>query len=78
MAPSGDSQNPRALALAGKDLEIEFRRYGANTDALKIFIIALRKLAPEGAPTGPLPEKPQLLSYEQAIAQWRESKPQKL
>ncbi len=71
--PAEDAQNPRAESLKGKDLEVEFRRYQENTDALKRFIRELRLRVPEGLPADQLPQKPQLQSYEQAIAQRRES-----
>jgi hypothetical protein len=72
--PLDEAENPRAEALKGKDLEVEFRRYQRNTDALRSFMRALRARVPLGVSSDhALPEKPELLSYEQAIAQMRES-----
>jgi hypothetical protein len=73
VVPLDEAENPRAEALKGRDLEVEFRRYQRNTDALRSFIRALRAHVPLGIPEDPLPQKPQLLSYEQAIAEKRGS-----
>jgi hypothetical protein len=72
--PMDATGNPRSEKLKDKDLAVEFRRYQRNADVLCSFIRTLRTLARPGVDASQLPPRPQLLSYEQAIAEKRESK----